>query len=96
MNILEYTTVWVKGEIAQGKIMILLGVLFLIICFLIWKIAILIRTGRPLYPLADDLMGFSSPQFAGANNKTNGGKHARTTYSLYKMENSSGRCRAVT
>ena len=37
MNLIDYTTTWVKGEILQGKIMIIIGVILLIAMIAIFK-----------------------------------------------------------
>ncbi len=37
MNLLDYTTTWVKGEILQGKILLIIGLIFLITAIVIFK-----------------------------------------------------------
>jgi len=37
MELIQYTSEWVKGEVNQGKIMLILGVVLLIISFFIFK-----------------------------------------------------------
>lgn len=62
MNIIDYTTDWVKGEITQGTIMIVLGVIFTIVCFLIWKSGGGLIKGMiiPMLPVIFVFLGYGS------------------------------------
>lgn len=37
MNLIEHTTTWVNGEVLQGKIMLSIGILFLVVAIAIFK-----------------------------------------------------------
>lgn len=60
MDFLKHTASWVQGEVTQGKVMTLLGIILLICCFFIWRNGSDILKGAlvPLLLVVVILMGY--------------------------------------